>query len=165
MVAYYIESGIPVIAIMGDNTGRHAIVIIGHELDLVADLAKVKKRSINYPAETIEYIDYTDVPKKYVVNDDNLAPYRKINLSDPAEHYEGNEDFDDFVIKSVIVPLYKKIYLEVNKANELALAILSDIDFGFTFQSVFVFRFFLTSGRSFKEKIPSFLRAIPIRSL
>jgi hypothetical protein len=153
IIAYYIESGIPVIAIMGDNTASHAIVIIGHDLDLAADLDKVKRRSIHYPAETIEYIDYTDIPKKYVVNDDNLAPYRKISLNDPAKHYEGNKDFDGFVIKSVVVPLYKKIYLEVNKAKELALAIVSDADFGFTFQSGFVFRFFLTSSRSFKEHI------------
>ena len=153
IIAYYIESGIPVIAVIGNNIASHAIVIIGHDMDLAIDFEKVKKRPINSAAKTIEYIDYTDIPKKYLVNDDNLAPYRKINLSNPAEHYEGKADFEGFVIKSVVVPLYKKIYLEVNKAKELALAIVSDTDFGFTFQSGFVFRFFLTSSRSFKEHI------------
>jgi hypothetical protein len=51
------------------------------------------------------------------------------------------------------VPLYNKIYLEVQKAKNLALAILSDRTFGYKFSTGFIFRFYLTSSRSFKEHI------------
>jgi hypothetical protein len=154
IIAYYIESGIPVIAAIENGTIAHAIVIIGHETDTTPDFSKVKKREILYPGEgMVEYVDYTDIPKKYLVSDDNLAPYRKISLGNPSEHYEDKPDFLGCIIESVVVPLYKKIYLEVTKAKELALAIVSDSDFGFAFKSGFVFRFFLTSSRSFKEHI------------
>jgi Papain-like cysteine protease AvrRpt2 len=154
IIAYYIESGIPVIASIENDSIAHAIVIIGHEKDTTTNFNSVKKRKIDYPGgQQIEYVDYTDVPKKYLVNDDNLAPYRKIGLNAPSEHYTDRPDFLGCTIESVVVPLYKKIYLEVTKARELALAIVSDSDFGFAFQPGFVFRFFLTSSRSFKEHI------------
>ncbi|HWK07712.1 MAG TPA: papain-like cysteine protease family protein [Puia sp.] len=153
IIAYYIESGIPVIAAIQNETIGHAIVIIGHETDPAPDFGNVNKREINYKGETCRYIDYTDLPKKYIVNDDNLPPYRKVDLSYPVVHYGENSDFRGCVIESAIVPLYKKIYLEVTKARELALAILSDPNFGYRFDEGFVFRFFLTSSRSFKEHI------------
>jgi hypothetical protein len=122
-------------------------------LDNAPDFDNIKKSEVEYGNEKIEYLDYTDIPRKYIVNDDNLPPYRKINLDNPVEHYSDKPDYEKCEITSVVVPLYKKIYLEVTKARELALTILTDIDFGFKFQPGFVFRFFLASGRSFKEHI------------
>lgn len=153
IIAYYIESGIPVIVAIQNEMVGHAILIIGHEMDPEPDFRSVKKREIMYREEVRQYIDYTDLPKKYIANDDNLPPYRKIDLDYPAEHYGEDSDFTGCIIESAIVPLYQKIYLEVIKARGLALAILSDSNFGFYFEDDFVFRFFLTSSRSFKEHI------------
>jgi hypothetical protein len=153
IIAYYIESGIPIIAAIENDKVGHAIVIIGHEIDPKPDFLNVKTRELAYTDETINYVDYTDLPKKYIVNDDNLPPYRKVSLRDPVEHYSFDSDFAGCQIESIVVPLYKKIYLEVTKAKELALAIISDGNFGFKFNNGFIFRFFLTSSRSFKEHI------------
>jgi hypothetical protein len=153
VIAHYIESGIPIIAAIENDKVGHAIVIVGHEIDPVPDFFKVKTRELTYSDATINYVDYTDLPKKYIVNDDNLPPYRKVSLRDPVEHYSYESDFAGCQIESIVVPLYKKIYLEVTKAKELALAIISDDNFGFKFNNGFIFRFFLTSSRSFKEHI------------
>lgn len=152
IIAYYIESGIPVIAAIKNENIGHATVIIGHEIDKEFDLTNVKIRELSYPDENIEYIDYTDIPKKYVVIDDNLAPYRLIDLNNPVEHYD-DEYFEGATIESIVVPLYKKIYLEVINARSLAISIISDSNFGYKFNKGFVFRFFLTSSRSFKSHV------------
>ena len=56
-------------------------------------------------------------------------------------------------IQSIVVPLYKKIYLEVVKSKQLSLSILSDETLGYIPKNGFVFKHFLTSSRSFKEHI------------
>ncbi|MDI9256516.1 cysteine peptidase family C39 domain-containing protein [Flavobacterium sedimenticola] len=152
IIAYYIESGIPVIAAIENENIGHATVIIGHEYDDEYDFGTVKTRELSYSDEIINYIDYTDLPKKYVVIDDNLAPYRLIDLNNPVEHYE-DDDFKGATIESIVVPLYKKIYLEVINARSLAISIISDANFGYKFKNGFVFRFFLTSSRSFKSHV------------
>lgn len=154
IIAYYIESGIPVIAAIENKIIGHATVIIGHEYDDEYDFGTVKTRELSYSDEIINYIDYTDLPKKYVVIDDNLAPYRLIDLNNPVEHYEDEDvDFIGAKIESIVVPLYKKIYLEVINARSLAISIISDTNFGYKFKNGFVFRFFLTSSRSFKSHV------------
>jgi hypothetical protein len=153
IIAYYIESGIPVIAAIANDAIGHAIVIIGHHIDSEPNFNSIKKRELEFIDDNIEYVDYTDIPKKYIVNDDNLPPYSSIELSNPGEHYGTDSDFAGCNIEAVIVPLYNKIYLEVQKAKNLALAILSDRTFGYKFSTGFIFRFYLTSSRSFKEHI------------
>lgn len=153
IIAYYIESGIPVIAAVKNETVGHAIAVIGRQNDSTTDLSKTRRRELEYLDTTVEYIDYTDISRKYIVNDDNLAPYRAVDLGYPVEHYDPDGDFKGCIIEAVVVPLYKKIYLEVIKARALALTIISDKNFGYKFSGGFVFRFFLASSRSFKEHV------------
>lgn len=153
IIGYYIESGIPVIVTFENESSAHAIVIIGHEVSGAVDFNSVAGSELLYGDDRVSYFDSSDIPRRYVVNDDNLPPYRMIGLGDPVEHYEEDWGFGGSAISSVIVPLYKKIYLEVTKARELALAILADADFGYRYEEGFVFRLFLTSSRSFKEHI------------
>ena len=153
IIAYYIESGIPVIAALENENIGHAVVIIGHEEDKSLDLDSVVTKELTFfDDDRVNYIDYTDIQKKYVVTDDNLPPYRLIDLENPVEHYCDSE-FQGAVIESIIVPLYKKVYLEVINAKVLALSILSDSNFGHKFNEGFIFRFFLTSSRSFKSHV------------
>jgi len=156
IIAVYIESGMPLIATLENANIGHAVLIIGQTKDSVIDFDKQKTRELEYGNETVSYIDYTDIFKKFVVQDDNMPPYRLIDLSYPAEHYEGiNKNFLDCQISSVVAPLHKKIYLEADKAKDTALAIVIDSDFGFHFKEKFIFRFYLASSRSFKYHISS----------
>lgn len=154
IIAIYIESGIPIIAALKNETIGHAILIIGHNTDPEVDFKKQKTRTIEYGTKKVKYIDYTDIYKKFVVQDDNLMPYRLVDLNYPVEHYEKiDTSFLTCQIESIVVPLYKKIYLEADKAKKLALNIVSDSEFGYKFNSKFVFRFYLASSRSFKHHI------------
>jgi hypothetical protein len=154
ILATYIESGIPIVATIYNDKVGHAILIIGHEND--QSIKTNYKRKLKIGNKYIQYTDYTDIPKKYVIQDDNLTPYKLIDLSNPSEHYAGwNEEFAGCSIESIVVPLYSKIYLEAVTAKQLALKIISDPEYGFAPQNNFIFRFFLTSSRSFKSHLSS----------
>jgi hypothetical protein len=151
IIATYIESGIPVVATLHNKKVTHAILIIGHE---EAKITHTKKRNLKFGRRVIPYTDYNDVKKKYVIQDDNLTPYKLIHLNYPDEHYKGwNGDFGGCLIDSIVVPLYSKIYLEAVLAKRLLLNIVSDKEYGWSPPDNFVFRFFLASSRSFKNHI------------
>lgn len=149
----YIESGIPVVAgLESEKHEGHAIVIIGKKRSSPIDWSLVATASLKYGGkQNVEYIDSTSIPARYIVQDDNVNPYVDIDLNDPGEHYEYEDDY--FQIDSVVVPLYPKIYLESVVARSLMLEILTDRIFGYKFKRGFIFRLFLTSGRSFKHHI------------
>ena len=155
IISIYIESGIPIIAALENEFVGHAVLIIGHENDRFKHITAATKREIEYKhiSTTKKYIDYSDLPKRFIVNDDNLTPYTSISLDDPAEHYEDSSIFKGCTIESVVVPLHKKVYLDVLDAKRLILEILADSDLGYEFAADFVFRFFLASSRSFKYHI------------
>ncbi len=152
IIATYVESGIPIVATLHNKKVGHAILIVGHEND--GHVKTIYKRKLKIKRKEVSYTDYGDIKKKYVVQDDNLTPYKLIGLRNPAEHYAGwNDDFKGCTIDSVVVPLYSKIYLEAEVAKRLALNIISDPEYGWTPPSNFIFRFFLTSSRSFKNHL------------
>jgi hypothetical protein len=153
LISVYIESGIPLVAAIENDMVGHAIVIIGHENDPKVQFNKAPHRTMKMHGKQKKYIDYGDLKKKFIVNDDNLSPYIAVSLENPVEHYSTSSDFVGAKITSVIVPLYRKIYLDVLVAKRLALEILADSYFGYDFEQDFVFRFFLTSSRSFKDHL------------
>ncbi|HMG69421.1 MAG TPA: hypothetical protein VK588_17105 [Chitinophagaceae bacterium] len=154
IISIYVESGIPIIAAIENDLVGHAILLVGHENDDLVDLKKAPRRDIDYDGILRKYVDYGDLQKRFIVNDDNLTPYTSTTLGDPAEHYLNKDDgFLGCTITSIVVPLHKKIYLEALEAKQLTLEILSDRDFGYEFKQEFVMRFFLTSSRSFKFHI------------
>jgi len=152
IVSIYVESGIPVLAVLENENIGHAVLVIGYEKENVIDFDVQEKREIAFSTGTVRYIDYSDVERKYIFQDDNLFPLRKLHLSDPVALYQI-DGWHGAQIDSVIVPLYKKIYLEAEMAKQLALNVLKDQVLGFPFQEEFIFRFFLTSSRSFKFHI------------
>lgn len=154
IIATYIESGIPLIAALVNEKIAHAILIIGHDKDPKIDFDTQKTRELKFGSEIVNYIDYTDIRKNFVIQDDNLIPYRLIDLGYPVKHYETiDTTFLTCQIDSIVVPLYKKIYLEAVKAKSLVLNVISDNEFGFKFKEKFVVRFYLASSRSFKNHI------------
>jgi hypothetical protein len=74
--AYYIESGIPIIAALENDQIGHAILVIGHENDGRINFRSAVKSNIDYNGRIKRFIDYSDLPKRFIVNDDNLTPYR-----------------------------------------------------------------------------------------
>lgn len=156
VISIYIESGIPVLAALENESIGHAILVIGYQRENGIDFGAQKKRIIQTNNEDIAYIDYSDVERNYIIQDDNLLPLRKIKLHDPVKPYRdegGNDEWEGAKIDSVIIPLYRKIYLEAEIAKQLAISVLRDQDLGFSYKEDFVFRFFLSSSRSFKYHI------------
>lgn len=155
VISIYIESGIPVLAILENDELAHAILVVGYEKEARIDFNTQTKRTLSFSDVDVAYIDYSDVERKYVIQDDNLKPLRKILLSKPDKPYLDveQEEWKDVKIDSIVVPLYKRIYLEAEMAKQLALNVLNDADLGYKFEPDFIFRFYLTSSRSFKYHI------------
>lgn len=150
----YIESGIPVLTGLESaiNEQGHIVITVGKKYENEIKWEDVKTSVFRARGKDIEYIDSTDIPSRHVIQDDNLVPYRLIELSNPGEHYE-DDDSKAYFIDSIIVPLYPKIYLEAVVAKELFLQIIKDDKVGYDFSHNFVFRYFLASSRSFKNHI------------
>jgi len=155
IISIYIESGIPIIAALENDSIGHAVLLIGHENDDRDQLAAAPRRNIEYShlGKKKKYIDYSDLPKRFIVNDDNLTPYLSIALADPVEHYDPTSEFMGCTIEEIVVPLHKRVYLDVLDARGVILQILADSEFGYELAPDFVFRFFLASSRSFKYHV------------
>ena len=148
----YVESGIPVIIGLEANYLGHVIIAVGKQYQDKFDWNNIKKFVVTLKSCDTEYYKLSSIPAKYVVQDDNHIPYRLIDLELPGSNYEV-EDYKNFKIDSIVVPLYPKIYLETALARELAFLILKDEYVGYEFNKDFIFRLFLASSRSFKSHI------------
>jgi hypothetical protein len=154
----YVESGIPIIAgleVTNECLG-HVMVVMGKKRQNRKQInwTRIKKDQFTARGRTVCYYDATNIPAKYVIQDDNLEPYRVVKLSKPGEHY-SDDDRKKYHIDGVIVPLYPKMYLEAVVAKELILELIKYNIIGYDFKDEFVFRFFLTSSRSLKNHIAS----------
>jgi hypothetical protein len=91
-----------------------------------------------------------------VVIDDNFPPYQIASAKDPAAYYKEPK-FKDMQITGIVVPLYKRVYLDAYKAHKLVETVLSHPMIGYQATNPsapqdIVMRFFLTSSRSFKHR-------------
>lgn len=148
----YVESGIPVIVGLQSGNIGHVIIAIGKQYGSKYNWDVIKENQEKLKGKDIGRIETSFIPAKYVVQDDNLIPYRLINFEQPGEHYE-DEDCAKYEVDSIVVPLYPKIYLEAVVAKELVIQVLEDRNVGYDFGSEYVFRFYLTSSRSFKNHV------------
>lgn len=163
LMAYHVESGIPIAAgisnvVRDPNTNAiikrigHAVLIIGHE-ELNPYSADRCPRS-DKSSTGINIFDTAEVEKDYVIIDDNFPPYQISSFGEPLKYYGDNPTFKGSKIDSFIAPLHSKVYAEAEEARNLSMYILENDTFGFKAKSrEIVFRFFLSSSRSFKESI------------
>lgn len=156
IVAYYIESGIPIIAsiVNPSNYKGHAIILIGREIDIESRIEHIEPTYTitNVNGENLRIIDSADIEKDYVIIDDNHSPYKKAKLDSITNYYsESDSDFRSMELINIIVPLYPKIYSEATQARRTILNILKAFDL--PFENEIVIRLFLTSSRSFKSEI------------
>ena len=134
----YIESGIPLIVVLQNETSGHAIVAIGHE-----------NSSCEAPADG--WKDMCTYDRKVVFMDDNMHPYEIVDANNPTAQYPNNKDMN---ISALIVPLQKHMYLEAEQAYMLVDNIFNDAvvslsRYGKNWQT----RLLLTSGRAFKNSL------------
>lgn len=143
----YIESGIPFIAVLSnpDKDLSHAVVVCGKEK--IKCLESVKSH------DKQEQLRHThQIKRKVLIMDDGSNPYKLAPLDQP---YGDSEDpkFTLFEFDSIIVPLYPKIYLEADQAEQLSSAILRDEVLGYDFGENKICRLLLSSSRSFKMHV------------
>jgi hypothetical protein len=164
LLSCYIESGIPLIIaienrhIHGGNIG-HALLCIGHvkatdtQIDALKPLIHSNTNlNMEYHNRNITIFDYDELKKKFIFIDDNQPAYQEASLEQPAIQYSDN-NWHSCVITYFIAPLYPKIYLEAFEAKKFVLNFLVDPSVRLYNNSVVVLRFFLTSTRSFKDKV------------
>jgi len=143
LINMYIESGIPIIAVLTDGIIGHAVNIVGRQ--------KIDAKFVT-EIEPEEVIDYSRITCKYVYIDDNYPPYQLAGLDFPCrEYYEDMKKWERCQIKSIIVPLYPKIYLEANRARHNVWSYLKSVKIGLQRSDTHVVKTYLASSRSYKE--------------
>lgn len=151
---YYIDSGIPFIAAIKNDSLGHAITVIGYET-LNIDNIKCAQRSYKIKKQNgkeINIIDFADIPRRYVAMDDNFPPYTLARFEFPTEYY-SDPSFKNCKITSIVVPLYTKIYLEALQARSAFQSYLAADVIDDDIDNEILLRLFLTSSRSYKQFI------------
>ena len=156
MFHYYIESGIPVAAGMQVNNSndRHSIIGIGHK-SLDKSLLTIKQYGVAREEDgEIWFYDSANAVSQYIVMDDHDVPYSEYTWEHNNGDYLGNYKFEH-----LLVPLYKRMYLEASDAYDICTSILADGQFGIqsfipgigSFENPFVIRLFMASARGLKR--------------
>lgn len=177
----YVESGIPVIAIIGNKSKkkdkkkkhiqhfRHSTLIIGHEtinedtqtIDYKnaeeIDICESDENDEQKVIGTFEIADSVDcLKKKFVFIDDNCPPYRISSLENPGHYYNETSVLYNSEIKEIIIPLYPKIYLDSRQARKAFREILTSNILGWKIpDKKLISRIYLTSSNSFKREVRS----------
>lgn len=177
ILQYYIESGIPIaLGLKVNDTAKHSVVVVGY---LHPDKQKISEiQTCTFDSDTMDTVwtcDSADTVTDYCIMDDNIEPY-----SISTCHRLGEEDNNSptallmgkYEIEYMMVPLYKRMYLEAADAYDICLSLLankaysyftseqalkvlkakySDIDGIGTRDNPFVTRVFMSSSRSFRK--------------
>lgn len=174
---YYIESGIPVsmgVSVHGKQI-RHSVIVIGHgEVGNKNSVRKLyscldpKSGNSIFVSETVDYIS------KLCVVDDCDGPYKLLDCK--LDNNKNKIVLDgEYTVETMLVPLYKKMYLEATDASDIFRIILASDEFGIknvkdlhqyfdvsdddckksleygTGKNLLAIRIFLTSSRSLRK--------------
>lgn len=162
---YYIESGIPVaLGAKVDEKTKHSIVCIGHGKINYKDIGKkiyavYDKMMGNY----IWLVDSADLCNNYIIMDDGHVPYENsewktensCNIYKAEKCMLGHYEPD-----MLMVPLYKRMFLEAQDAYDICTSILANNEFGIqqynpeigTKENPVIIRLFMCSSRNFKQR-------------
>lgn len=164
---YYIESGIPLS--LGVTTGvqnKHSIVVVGHGKVNIESQQLKKNIYASYDKKSNNVVwvcDAADIVDDFCVMDDNQMPYKLMKCK-LYKHYQLR--LENYIVETMMVPLYKKMYLEASDASEIFKIIiasqeygigcsdLSCIDGGKTLgsqENPLAVRIFMTSSRSLRK--------------
>ena len=153
LMYYYVESGIPIVVALQKDNSAHALIYIGHSpINIEEELTRKQGEKLT---DKLNIIYTADLCTRYIVIDDNFPPYQETSLDQPGSYYTSKSQ-KEYQITGFVVPLYKRIHLEASQAHKLAIEILKDSAIGYSDSNKnieLIFRFFLTSSRSFKRSV------------
>jgi hypothetical protein len=153
LLKMYIESGIPVVSAIQNKKGiGHAQSIIGRARFSDADVDALANPE-DYGNNVMVY-DFEDINVDYVFMDDNHPPYMRSKLETPSSFYK-QANWAGCVIKSFIVPLYSKIYMDGGEARIFAKSILKRYitQLNVLKDTEVILKVFLASSRSYKNEL------------
>lgn len=176
---YYVESGTPFgVAVESTEQGvLHSMVCVGHgprntkwPTDCVINyLSKEITDTGDVEFRTCWIANSADAYQTFVVMDDNDTPYQTVHLevasnnwTYPKKHSDG---LKQYAVEQLCVPLYKRVFLEVDGAVEVFATFLTSrmgfrtvmertgqsdwLEIGGTKNSPLIVRIFLASSRTF----------------
>lgn len=146
MLRIYIESGIPLLLVLGNMDNGHAVLAIGHEEnDSLYDT-----QNYSFP-KGYSWADVSCFNKKLIFIDDNMPPYQIADITEPTAHYH-DAGLRNMVIKSFIAPLPVHMFVVAEKAFALMEKIFNDKKVGLQAnEEKWITRLLLTGSRSFKN--------------
>jgi hypothetical protein len=171
-VAVYVESGIPVLASMGN----HVVTVMGHTMKSLEDIVSSSKIthlysdgkitvasfSSNITEDEIPLRDSVSLVKEFIVIDDNVFPYVKMGQEQLPKPTLGLHPKTIDSIKTAVAPLPEKLFLSAEHARKNCLDILARvlaedqarnrILFGRKHSEPLVFRLFATTNSSYKRR-------------
>lgn len=147
---YYVESGIPVALNVAKASCK--LPIPGHSLICIGYQDKKEERIENEQLGGIVLYNAADFYHNYILIDDNQKPYS-------IKEYNSLSLYPDYQVENLLVPLYKKMYLEAADAYDMARYIIEHESFGLSTRCRFVVetrkeivvRLFLASSRTYKK--------------
>ena len=123
----YIESAIPTaISLSKSDSVKHSIVCIGHGR-VNNELKGLRTYSVANKGSRFWIIDSADFFDDYIVMDDNKRPYS-------IYHWDYSDDvakLSQMKVEFLMVPLYKRMFLEASDAYDICTSILADNNIGF----------------------------------
>lgn len=160
---YYIESGIPVaMGVKVDEKTKHSVVCIGHGEIIYKDIGK--KIYAIYDKEIGNYIwivDSSDLCRNYIMMDDGKVPYEEMEWKVEKSHNINISDkhiLGDYEPEVLMVPLYKRMFLEAQDAYDISTSALASKDIGIqkfypnigSKEKPVIIRLFMCSSRNYK---------------
>ena len=164
---YYIEGGIPVALGVKNivNNTAHSIICIGHGA-IRKDIIGQKKHAV-YDDEFKEHIwiiDSADLCEDYIVMDDGQLPYSKyqwkLQKQETEEFAPVKYTLGKYEPVTLMVPLYKRMFLEAEDAYDVCTTALCSKFVGIrrfcrglgSKNNPVIIRLFMASSRNFKYK-------------
>jgi hypothetical protein len=152
LLHYYVESGIPVAVNVAHEKKHkepgHSLICIGYKRTPALDTNSLPYERITDGPLLYNAADYY---QEYVVMDDNQRPYSVRNYEDLSIH-------PYYKVENILVPLYKRMYLEASDAYDVVRYILQHENLGivsryprFPKNESLVVRLFLASSRTYKK--------------
>lgn len=162
---YYVESGIPLsLGVSIGTRNKHSIIVIGHGKLNVEGRRLQQNMYSGYDkksGQTVWLCDAADVVDEFCIMDDAQMPYR---LAKCELYRERQLRLGEYTIETMMVPLYKRMYLEASDASEIFKVILASDEYGVRcsdFEDIekelgsqenpIVIRIFMTSSRSLRK--------------
>jgi hypothetical protein len=162
---YYIESGIPIaLGIKVDSQNKHSIIGIGHgNLELSRLSSTINSIIDSYSGNVIWVCDVADIVDDYIIMDDNLPPYTICNCVERESTYneitQKTLNLNSYEVEYMMVPLYKRMFLEAADAYDICMSILAHSELGIknfipeigSKDNPIVIRLFMASSRTLRK--------------